>query len=132
MKPETLAAFGESLGSGQAVRLAAERRVMAVVLEAPLTSTVDVARRTYFWLPVGLLLTDTYTPEKNVAAVDAPVLVLHGQRDGVIPVEHGRRVFAAASEPKRFETFPEAGHDDLFDHGAWDTARAFIAKHANR
>jgi uncharacterized protein len=54
--PDKIIAYGESLGSGQAVRLAAARPVAAVVLEAPLTSTVDVARSTYFWLPLGLLL----------------------------------------------------------------------------
>ncbi len=119
-------AYGESLGSGQAVRLAAARPVAAVVLEAPLTSTVDVARRTYFWLPLGLLITDKYNNERNIASVTAPVLILHGEKDGVIPVEMGWRVYRAANEPKRIELFPEGGHDDLFDHGAWERARAFV------
>jgi uncharacterized protein len=61
-----IVAFGESLGSGQAVRLAAKRPVAAVVLEAPLTSTVDVARGIYFWLPLSLLITDTYNNECNI------------------------------------------------------------------
>ncbi|MGB6388656.1 MAG: alpha/beta fold hydrolase [Methyloceanibacter sp.] len=50
VSPGKIVAYGESLGSGQAVRLAAARAVSAVVLEAPLTSTVDVARSIYFWL----------------------------------------------------------------------------------
>jgi pimeloyl-ACP methyl ester carboxylesterase len=73
------------LGSGQAVRLAAARPVAAVVLEAPLTSTVDVARPAYFWLPLDLLITDTYSNERNIRSVTAPVLILHGERDAVIP-----------------------------------------------
>jgi uncharacterized protein len=122
-----IAAYGESLGSGQAVRLAATREVAAVVLEAPLTSTVDVARSTYFWLPIGLLITDKYDNERNIRAVTVPVLILHGEQDGVIPVDMGRRVFRAANEPKRLELFPQGTHDDLFGHGAWEKTRDFLA-----
>jgi uncharacterized protein len=122
-----IVAYGESLGSGQAVRLAAARPVAAVVLEAPLTSTVDVARPTYFWLPLDLLITDTYSNERNIRSVTAPVLILHGERDAVIPVEMGWRVYRAANEPKRIELFPQGTHDDLFAHGAWDKTRTFLA-----
>ena len=89
-------AYGKSLGSGQAVRLGAARPVAAVVLEAPLTSTVDVARSTC-WLPLGLLITDKYDNERNIRLVKAPVLVLHGAQDAVIPVEMGWRVYRAAN-----------------------------------
>ena len=124
--PTRIVAYGESLGSGQAVRLAAARPVAAVVLEAPLTSTVDVARRTYFWLPITLLITDKYDNERNIRSVTAPVLILHGEQDGVIPVEMGRRVYRGANQPKRIELFPQGTHDDLFDHGAWEKTRAFV------
>ena len=124
---DSIVAYGESLGSGQAVRLSAKRPVAAVVLESPLTSTVDVARKTYFWLPLGLLITDTYDNERNIRSVTAPVLILHGEQDAVIPVEMGLRVYRAANEPKRIELFPQGAHYDLFDHGAWDKTRAFLA-----
>jgi fermentation-respiration switch protein FrsA (DUF1100 family) len=124
---EKIVAYGESLGSGQAVRLAAERQVVAIVLEAPLTSTVDVGRRIYFWLPLRWLVTDRYDNERNIRAVRAPVLILHGKRDQVIPVAMGRRIYQAANEPKGIELFAEGGHNDLFDHGAWEKARDFIA-----
>jgi len=126
--PGMIVAYGESLGSGQAVRLAAARPVEAIVLEAPLTSTVDVAHSTYFWLPLGLLLTDTYHNERNIRSVTAPVLVLHGKRDTVIPVDMGLRVYRAANEPKQIELFPDGHHVDLFDHGAWEKALAFLAR----
>jgi len=122
-----IVAYGESLGSGQAVRLAAEKPVAAVVLEAPLTSTVDVARTTYFWLPLGVLITDKYDNERNIRSVTAPVLVLHGEQDAVIPVEMGLRVYRAANEPKRIELFPQGTHDDLFDRGAWEKTRALVS-----
>jgi len=125
--PTRIAAYGESLGSGQAVRLAAARPVAGVVLEAPLTSTVDVARRTYFWLPISSLITDKYDNERNIRSVAAPVLILHGEQDAVIPVEMGLRVYRAANDPKQIELFPQGTHDDLFDHGAWDKTQAFLA-----
>ncbi|MGH6833125.1 MAG: alpha/beta hydrolase [Methyloceanibacter sp.] len=122
-----IVAYGESLGSGQAVRLAAERPVAAVMLEAPLTSTIDVARPVYFWLPLSLLIADQYNIDLNIRSVTAPVLVLHGEQDAVIPVEMGWRVYRAANEPKRIELFPQGAHSDLFDHGAWEKTRAFLA-----
>jgi uncharacterized protein len=124
---DRIVAYGESLGSGQAVRLATKRTVAAVVLEAPLTSTVDVARSTYFWLPLGLLLSDKYNNERNIRSVTAPVLVLHGAQDAVIPVEMGWQVYRAANEPKRIEVFPQGEHSDLFDHGAWRKVQTFLA-----
>ena len=123
--PTRIIAYGESLGSGQAVRLAAARPLAGVVLEAPLTSTIDVARSTYFWLPISLLITDKYNNERNIRFVTAPVLILHGELDEVIPIEMGRRVFRAASEPKRIEVFPKGSHDDLFSQGAWEKTRSF-------
>jgi fermentation-respiration switch protein FrsA (DUF1100 family) len=119
--------YGESLGSGQAVRLAAARPVAAVVLEAPLTSTVDVARGTDFWLPLGLLISDKYDNERNIRSITVPVLVLHGEQDAVIPVEMGWRVYRAANDPKRIALFPQGTHEDLFDDGAWEKTRAFLA-----
>jgi fermentation-respiration switch protein FrsA (DUF1100 family) len=122
----SIVAFGESLGSGQAVRLAAERPVAAIMLEAPLTSTVDVARTIYFWLPLSLLITDQYNVERDIRAVTAPLLILHGEQDEVIPVEMGQRVYRAANDPKRIELFRQGGHNDLFDHGAWEKMQAFL------
>jgi len=127
VSPEQIVLYGESLGSGQAVRLAAVRPVTAIVLESPLTSTVDVARTTYFWLPLRLLITDQYNNERNIRSVTAPVLVLHGEQDKVVPVEMGRRVYRAANEPKKIDLFPHGGHVDFFHHGAWETTRAFLA-----
>jgi pimeloyl-ACP methyl ester carboxylesterase len=123
----SIVAYGESLGSGQAVRLAAKNPVAAIILEAPLTSTVDVGRTAYFWLPLRLLITDKYDNERNIRSVTAPVLILHGEQDAVIPVQMGWRVYRAANEPKRIELFPHGAHDDLFDHGAWERTQSFLA-----
>ncbi len=125
VSPGSIVAYGESLGSGQAVRLAAKRPVAAVVVEAPLTSTVDVARSAYFFLPLRWLITDQYNVERDIRSVRVPVLILHGEQDEVIPVEMGQRVYAAANAPKRIELFRDGRHNDLFDHGAWEKMRDF-------
>lgn len=123
---DTIALYGESLGSGQATQLAAGRDVKALMLEAPLTSTVDVGKRTYFFLPLGLLIADQYRNIDHIRNVHAPLLVLHGERDAVIPVSMGKAVYGAGNEPKRLELFPGGDHNDLFEHGAWHGARAFL------
>ena len=121
-----IVAYGESLGSGQAVRLAAERKVAGIVLEAAPTSTVDVGRSVYFFLPLNLLIADQYNVERHIGAVTAPLLILHGEDDEVIPVDMGRRIYSAANGPKRIEIFPRGHHNDLFDHGAFDKMRDFL------
>jgi fermentation-respiration switch protein FrsA (DUF1100 family) len=126
MPESDIVLYGESLGSGQAIQLGSKHAVRAVILEAPLTSTVAVAARTYFFLPLKWLITDQWRNIEHVRDVHVPLLVLHGVQDGVIPVQMGKDVFAAANEPKKLELFPEAGHADLFEHGAWDKAWAFI------
>jgi fermentation-respiration switch protein FrsA (DUF1100 family) len=123
---DKIVAYGESLGSGQAVRLAAERPVAAVVLEAALTSTVEVGRSIYFWLPLSLLITDQYNVERDIARITVPLLILHGERDEVIPVEMGRRIYNAANEPKRIEVVRDGRHNDLFEHGAWARMQDFL------
>ena len=60
-KPNEIVAYGESLGTGQAVQLAGQRELKAVIIEAPLTNTVDIARSFYWYLPLQLMLTDQYS-----------------------------------------------------------------------
>ena len=61
----------------------------------------------------------------------APVLVLHGEKDTVIPIEMGERVYRAANEPKRFERFAAAGHLDLFEQGAWERTKVFLSTYSS-
>jgi fermentation-respiration switch protein FrsA (DUF1100 family) len=111
--PSSIVVFGESLGSGIAVRLAAERKVAGVILDAPYTSVADVGAAAYPFLPVRALLIDRYETTRYIAKVKAPLLILHGELDAVVPVAMGREVFRLASEPKRLVTFP--GGDHTFD-----------------
>lgn len=120
--------FGESLGAAVAVRLAAERAPMAVILEAPFASAVSVGAELYWWLPVSLLMKDRFESIRWIGEVRAPLLLLHGERDRVVPVAQGRRLLAAANEPKRGVFLPEAGHNDLFEHGAAAIELEFLSR----
>lgn len=127
--PGRRALYGESLGSAIAVQLAVEQRPGAVVLEAAFSSMADAAQAHYPIFPVRWLLKDRYESAAKIGAVRAPVLMLHGERDRVVPVRLGRRLFAAAREPKEARFFPAAGHADLHDYGAGELAAEFIARH---
>lgn len=122
-----LVAYGESLGTGVAVRLAAERPVAAVILESPYTSTAAVAERVYGLFPVRLVMLDQFRSDEIIGRLRVPVLVLHGDRDIIIPVEHGERLYELAPEPKRLSLFLGGGHEDLHRRGATGEVRAFLA-----
>jgi fermentation-respiration switch protein FrsA (DUF1100 family) len=121
-----LVLYGESLGSGVATRLASERQVAGLVLEAPFTSIAAVAQRKYWYLPAYWLTRDRFDNLSRIGRVEAPVLILHGERDRVIPVSHAHRLARAAKRPCELFVFPDAGHADLYEHGAMDRIRAFL------
>ena len=107
--------YGESLGTGVAVELAASRNgAGGVILEAPYTSLVDVAATYYGFLPLSLLMRERYDSIERIGKIGAPLLILHGVRDGVIPFGLGQRLHARAAEPKRLVEFPYGGHSDLY------------------
>jgi fermentation-respiration switch protein FrsA (DUF1100 family) len=124
--PGRVLLWGESLGSGLAVFLAAEQTVAAVLLEAPYTSISDMARRRYWFVPVNWLLRDRFESSRAIGGVRAPVLVMHGARDTIIPVAMGRAMYDAAPEPKQLWISPAAGHLDLVEHGAVEAAADFV------
>jgi fermentation-respiration switch protein FrsA (DUF1100 family) len=124
-----IAVWGESLGAGLAVTLAAERPIGGLVLEAPFTSAVDLAARRYPFVPVRWLLKDQFRSDLRIAAVAAPLLVLHGARDTIVPIEYGERLFGLAREPKRLVRFPQGEHEDLDRFGALATVKTFLGDH---
>ena len=120
--------YGASLGSGVAVQMATERPVGAVVLEAPFTSAADVAARHYWYVPARYLLLDRFDSRAKIDRIGAPLLVVHGERDRVIPVKFGRALFEAAAEPKEARFYPAAGHNDIYDHGAARAVLEFVTR----
>ncbi len=94
--PERLLYFGESLGAAVAAELAVEHPPAGLVLRSPFTDLASVAARHYPFLPVRWLLLDEFPTERHVARVDAPVTVVHGTADSIVPPEQSRAVATAA------------------------------------
>ena len=125
---DQIVVHGESLGSAIAVAVAAGRDARALVLEAPFTAAVDIAAKQYPWMPVGLLMKDQFRSRERIGEVSEPLLIVHGTDDRVIPVGHGERLYALASEPKRLEIVEGAGHDDLWRRGIWEHVLRLLAE----
>jgi fermentation-respiration switch protein FrsA (DUF1100 family) len=125
--PQQLVLWGESLGSGVAIALAAERPVGRVILEAPFTSAVALGARHYWYLPVSLLMKDQFRSDLRIGKVTAPVMIMHGVLDRVVPYAMGEALFDLANKPKHFVRFLDGGHEDLDDNGALDAVARFLA-----
>lgn len=118
--------YGESLGTNIAVQTAVTHEARALILEAPFTSMVAAWRQFVPFLPVDMMLSDRFDSLSIMGRLRMPLLILHGVRDRIVGQNLGRRLFAAAPDPKRFVSFPEAGHTDLYDHGAIKSVRKFL------
>jgi len=119
--------WGESLGSGVAVAVAAHKPVGRVILEAPFTSAAAVASIRYWYMPVRLLMKDQFHSDRRIGKITAPLLILHGVRDYVVPFAMGERMFQLANKPKHIVRFLDGGHDDLDANGALDAVARFLA-----
>jgi fermentation-respiration switch protein FrsA (DUF1100 family) len=126
--PVHLVLWGESLGSAVAIALAADHKVGGLILDAPFTSAADVGAAAYPFVPVRWLIKDPFRSDLRIARVTAPILVRHGERDWVVPIRFGERLFALAREPKRMVRVPNAGHEDLDEHGAAQAVKQFLAE----
>ena len=124
---QQLVLWGELLGSGVAVALAAEKPVGRVILEAPFTSAEAVGALRYWYLPVRLLMKDQFHSDERIAKVKAPLMILHGVHDQVVPFAMGERLFALANQPKRIVRFLDGGHEDLDANGALNAVGRFLA-----
>ncbi|MGO4407338.1 alpha/beta hydrolase [Bosea sp. RAF48] len=122
-----LVGYGESLGTGVLLKLAAEVPLKAVVLEAPYLSIAAVAQERYPYAPVGSFMKDQFHSDEVVGRLKTPLLVMHGERDKVIPFAQGRALYELANPPKRFLRFPDGGHEDLPQYGSLAEVRRFLA-----
>ena len=107
--------MGHSLGTGVAVEMAQENRVGGLMLLAPFVSMPKVAQAHFSIFPVGILVRDRFDNAKKIGKIHAPLLMVNGANDQVIPPAQGRALFELANEPKQMRTFPGRGHNDLFD-----------------
>lgn len=100
--PGAIVAYGESLGGAVAAWLAEQKKVGALILESTFTSLPDMAAQVYPFLPARWLCRFRYNTLARMPNIHCPVFVVHGRDDEMIPFECGRRLFAAANEPKVF------------------------------
>lgn len=129
-RAEAVAIYGESLGTGVATHVAANRKAMALVLEAPFTAIVDIAAATYPFVPVGWLMRDQFRSRDVIGSVGMPVLIIQGTRDATVPPEQGQRLYRLAREPKELVVIEGGGHGDLWDRGLWGKVTDFLARRA--
>ena len=122
--------FGRSLGTAVAVALAAGHEIGALILDAPFTSAADVGAAAYPFAPVRRLMKDKFRSDERIGRVSAPLLVLHGDADRIVPIRFGEALFALAREPKRFVRFPQGGHVNLDDYGAVPMVKEFLRAYA--
>lgn len=119
--------YGESLGTGVATQVAAAKPVGGVILDAPYTTMVDVAEIHYPYLPARWFMTDRYSSRRYIGLINAPLLIVHGAQDGVIPATMGRQLFEMAKQPKQFALIEGAGHNDHWSYGSQHRIFAWLA-----
>jgi len=109
--------YGESLGSGVVMKLAKEHNFASLILESPFSSIISVAKRSYWFVPVSLMLKDRFESIKYAHKVRSPVLIIHGLKDRVVPYEEGLNLYNAIIAKKKMVSVESAGHlefDDIF------------------
>ena len=112
-----LVIYGESLGSGVAVELATRYKFRSVVLEAPFTSIVDIAKQRYKIFPVSLLVLDKFNNIEKIDKILSPLLIISGKKDEIVPHNHSVTLYQKAKEPKHSVFIDEAMHNNLYDFG---------------
>ncbi|NKY52957.1 alpha/beta hydrolase [Nocardia vermiculata] len=116
--PERVVYLGKSLGGGVLTELAVTHPPAAMVLMSTFTGLRAVGHAVYPFIP-KMLVPDAFPSERRIRSVHAPVFVMHGDADELVPVEMGRALHAAAPGPKRLLIYPGAGHNTLITIPGW-------------
>ncbi len=114
LKGQKVVLYGESIGAAVAIQMALEYPIHGLILQAPFTSLQDVGAYHYPFIPSRLLLKDKYDSLAKAGLVHAPVLILQGENDNIIPKEMAQKLYNALSEPKKLHLIPHTGHNDLY------------------
>jgi fermentation-respiration switch protein FrsA (DUF1100 family) len=114
VETKNLVLFGRSLGAAVATEMASRTDALALILETPFASIAEMARKIFLFLPIGPFLKTKYDVVQKVRAIKSPLLVLHGDRDEIVPLHQAKEVFDAAPQPKAFYTIIGANHNDTY------------------
>jgi uncharacterized protein len=118
--------YGESLGTGVATQVAVARPALGLVLEAPFLSLVTTWKQFVPFLPISTIFDDRYDSERVISQVAMPLLIIHGDSDGLVWPWQSRELFALAPQPKTYALIPAGRHANLYQRGALQPLRQFI------
>ena len=120
--------WGESLGGGVAVDLAADGGARGLILQSTFGAAADAAAYHFPWVPVRLLMRTKLDSAAKIADYHGPLLQVHGDKDQTVPIQSGRRLFEAANEPKQFVLVPGGGHNDPYSPQFFAALEKFLAE----
>ena len=126
VKEEDIILYGESLGTGIATEVAQQKNYAGVILETPFTSMVAAAKNFYPYLPVSLLLKDRYENDKKIKNINIPLLVMHGEKDEIVPFKMGKKIYDLANEPKYYYFTKHDNHMMEYDDQLLNVLKDFI------
>ncbi len=129
--PGEILLFGHSLGGAVAVDCALDRPAAGLVVQSSFTHVRDAAKAMFPTLPLHLAATRQFRSIDKVARIAIPKLFIHGDCDGTVPVELGRKLYAAAREPKELYIVRRANHNDVHRYGGLRYMRR-LSKFRNR
>ena len=118
--------YGESLGTGVAVEIAQNKSYAGVILESPFTSMVNMGKKHYPFFPVRFLLKDKFESYKKITNVSAPILIIHGKDDKIVPYNMGKKMYELANEPKFFYSQEYGDHMVEYDEKLLLALKKFI------
>ena len=121
--------YGESLGSGVAVELGKENNFNSIILESPFTSIENSAKIYYPYLPVRLLLKDRYDSISKIKTIKSPIMIMHGEKDDVVPFSMGKKLFEKANSPKHSYFTSSDDHMMEFNSKLLGEVKNFLEKY---
>lgn len=110
---ESIIQIGRSLGGGVAIQNAVKFKAKGLVLENTFTSLADMGKRIYPWLPVKLIMRQDLPSLDTIAKYSGSLLIVHSERDEIVPASMGKALYAAANEPKQYVNITSGGHNDF-------------------
>ncbi len=129
---EKIIFYGRSLGSAVAVDLALKEKCCALILETPFTSIKEMGKELYPFLYIGLnFLRTKYDSLSKMKEINVPILIMHGDKDELVLIDHSKELFEEANQSKEFYPIPGAMHNDTHIVGGeeyFDVIRDFVNK----
>jgi fermentation-respiration switch protein FrsA (DUF1100 family) len=125
--PGQIVLFGRSIGAAVAIDLALKREVGSLIMEGAFTSTRDMAKSMGLFRLISYFLPPHYNAFEKIPRVDTPKLIIHGEKDEIVPFAMGQKLFKAAKMPKYFYPLKRAGHNDTYVEGGEEYFRVIAA-----